>query len=100
MIWWNKLVNWWTTPKYEVVDRGTELMAVIRIDSGKYAGVCYQYGAVRILDNPFTVKWNYEIMDNPRGLLLDDCPKFREIQGNILMSFIESNFSEDDMLVG
>lgn len=101
MIWWNKLMEWWKTPKYEVVDRGVELMSTIHIKSGKYKGVVYQYGAVSIMEDPFKIKWSYEIIENPRNLDVSvSNVRLREIQGNILMLFIEQNFTENDMLVG
>ena len=77
--------------QYEIVDKGEENFHHILLkESSPYAGVIFQYGGVRLLeeDGQLRVKFEYEVFENPDNRDTQS-QEFRDYLGHILLTNLE-----------
>jgi len=73
----------------------------VKISSGKYENVVYQYGKVSFDegDENLSMNFSYNVLENPKGLDLDDDPKFIETLGDILVQVLEDHLTDSEKSV-
>ena len=66
----------------------------IKIFSGKYEDVVYQYDTIKLLDEG-EIRYNTIVIDNPNDLDLN-APEFVMVMGGILQEIIEESVRKND----
>ena len=66
----------------------------IRILNGKYKGLIFQYGQVSITEDPPTLHFDYQIIDNPANITEDQA--LQEYLGDLFVNYISDPESNVD----
>ena len=90
---------------YEVLfdEYPDEKLARIRLTSGKWRGILYNYHTIRFIEGESdnaVLKFEYDIIHTPKGLEVEalteeDMKKFEDYLGDILVSIIEETTSDE-----
>lgn len=67
----------------------------IQLTNGPFVGIIYIYGNVRFSkDDPPILKFDYEVMTNPKKHKYERSEEFDNIIGDILMELIDKNYND------
>ena len=83
---------------YTLLDDDVDGLYKILLTDGKYKGIIYTYGRVRLLeeDDVLRVQFEYNIQENPVG---DVNPtEFRSHIGDILVDMLEENLLKNSLV--
>jgi len=84
-----------TPPKYVYADNPNNTMGAVRITSGSFSGLTYQYGVVSFSEgeeDKCSVNFTYEIIDNDKRL--PENKNMKDIMGLILVDLLNENYKD------
>jgi len=83
---------------YTLLDDDVDGLYKILLTDGKYKGIIYTYGRVRLLeeDNVLRVQFEYNIEDNPGGQV--NAAEFRQHIGDILIDMLEEGLLKNNLV--
>ena len=82
------------TPKYVYADNPNNTMGAVRITSGNFSGLTYQYGVVSFSEGESncSVNFTYEIIDNDKQL--PENKDMKDAMGLILVDLLNENYKD------
>jgi hypothetical protein len=83
-------------PKYVYADNPNNTMGAVRITSGNFSGLIYQYGVVSFSEgekeDKCSVNFTYEIIDNDKRL--PENKDMKDVMGLILVDLLNKNYKD------